>query len=456
MPHHHVTDREVSLFISGRLEGPGLKSFVRQALHPCLECRRKLSHYAPVLDDAESPPPEPLMGASAEYDAVLDRVFSGLERHVALAAEEKAVTARLVQERRELSEDAVTIEDPRAVEEHYGAWIEAHLALSFELRYRNPYKMMIVALGASLAAKKLGRRESDRARYSPAQITDLRVRTLIELANAQRLNHLYHDANNALAEAAQLLEDGEGESLTTGRFLDVQASLRMDERKLDDALKILGELHRHYLEVGEIHLAGRALISLGIALALQQNPQEAAANLRKGLKMLDRLRDPKLVVNAEFELLHSMTDLGDFREASNMLMKSGLWQAFADDPLNFLKLRWVEGKIFAGLGKLRRAKKAFSEAKEEFLLRDRSYLAAMLNLELAKVLLRQNRAEEVEPLAQEALEIFRRLNVDREAVRAMSFLHDASQQRQLTLEIVQRVAVFLDRLERQPGLRFAL
>jgi tetratricopeptide (TPR) repeat protein len=456
LPHHHVTDREVSLFISGRLEGLDFQSFVRQALHPCLECRRKLGHYAPVLDDAEPPPPEALMEVSAEYDAVLDRVFSGLERHVALATQEKAVTARLIQERRDLPDDAVTIEDPHAVEEHYGAWIEAHLTLSFELRYRDPYKMMIVALGASLAAKKLGRRESDRARYSPAQITDLRARTLIELANAQRLNHLYHDANNALAEAAGLLEDGEGDPLTAGRLLDVQASLLMDERKLDEALRHLGRLHRHYLGFGETHLAGRALISKGIALHRNGRPKEAVEALRKGLAALLPERDPKLFATSQQALVHALVDAEEFSEAGTLFMKSGLRQVFADDPLNLLKLNVVEGKIFAGLGKLRRAEKAFSEVKEELLLRDRSYLAAMLNLELAKVLLRQNRAEEVEPLAQEALEIFRRLNVDREAVRAMSYLHDASQQRQLTLEIVQRVAVFLDRLERQPGLRFAL
>jgi len=135
-------------------------------------------------------------------------------------------------------------------------------------------------------------------------------------------------------------------------------------------------------------------------------------------------------------------------------MESGLRHAFADDPLNLLKLRWVEGKIFAGLGKLRRAGEIFTEVKEQFLRRDREYLVAMMDLELAGVLLRQGRADEVEPLAEEALEIFQDLEVGREALKAVRFLREACRRKQATADLVQQVVTFLNRLERQPGLRF--
>jgi hypothetical protein len=80
----------------------------------------------------------------------------------------------------------------------------------------------------------------------------------------------------------------------------------------------------------------------------------------------------------------------------------------------------------------------------------------MLDLELAEVLLRQGRSEEVEPLAEEALEIFQELRVDREALRAVHTLRNACRRRLVTAELVRHVVTFLNRLERRPGLHFAV
>jgi hypothetical protein len=54
------------------------------------------------------------------------------------------------------------------------------------------------------------------------------------------------------------------------------------------------------------------------------------------------------------------------------------------------------------------------------------------------------------------LEIFKDLNVSREAERAVRYLRDACRQGAATVDLVQRVVSFLNRLEHQPGLRFAL
>ena len=102
------------------------------------------------------------------------------------------------------------------------------------------------------------------------------------------------------------------------------------------------------------------------------------------------------------------------------------------------------------------AEMIFTEVKEEFLRRDREYLVAMMDLELAGVLLRQGRADEVEPLAAEALEIFQDLEISREALKAVRILREACRRKIATAELVQEVVAFLNRLERQPGLRFAL
>jgi hypothetical protein len=57
-----------------------------------------------------------------------------------------------------------------------GAKVEALLALSHEMRYRDPEGMRDLALSAVFVAQRMGRRERDRGRYTPTQIVDLQVR----------------------------------------------------------------------------------------------------------------------------------------------------------------------------------------------------------------------------------------------------------------------------------------
>jgi tetratricopeptide (TPR) repeat protein len=252
-----------------------------------------------------------------------------------------------------------------------------------------------------------------------------------------------------------LVEDGHCDPQTEARLMDVYASVLMDQRQLAEAIALLEKLHHHYLQYGETHLAGRALIKKGTALHADEHHQRAVDALRGGLAALRADKDPKLLAVGRHTLILALVEAGRFSEAGQLLMESGLRHAFADDPLNLLKLRGVEAKIFAGLGKLRRAEQIFTEVKKEFLVHHREYLVAMVNLELAAVLLRQGRPNEVEPLAEEALEIFRGLGVGREALKALRYLREACRQKVATVEIVQQVTRFLSRLERQPELRFS-
>ncbi|HEY2736818.1 MAG TPA: hypothetical protein VGK45_00345, partial [Thermoanaerobaculia bacterium] len=63
-----------------------------------------------------------------------------------------------------------------------GAVLDALLALSYEMRYRDPKAMKDLAEAAALVAKRLSQND-----YTLTQIVDMHVRTLGELANACRL-----------------------------------------------------------------------------------------------------------------------------------------------------------------------------------------------------------------------------------------------------------------------------
>ena len=172
------------------------------------------------------------------------------------------------------------------------------------------------------------------------------------------------------------------------------------------------------------------------------------------MRLLEEERDPQLLSIGNQALLDALTDCGEYRQASRLLLQSGLREAFADEPLNLLKLRWVEGKIHAGSGRLAQSERAFSGVRSEFLRRAQIYDAALVGLELAAVWLRQGRSAEVGELAEELHATFDDLGVQREGARALYFVREACRRRAVTVPMIERTRQFLERLPWHPGLRF--
>lgn len=170
---------------------------------------------------------------------------------------------------------------------------------------------------------------------------------------------------------------------------------------------------------------------------------------------MDPARDPQLAAIARYELIHSLVDCDRYQEAGRILLKSDLRQAFSSQPLNLLKLRWLEAKIALGMERLPKAESALRQVQREFHNHGQEYDAALVGLDLAEVLLRRGGAAEVRLLAREILETFEDLGIQPEALKAMRYLRTACERETATPGMVQRVVTFLRRLEWQPQLRFA-
>jgi hypothetical protein len=84
------------------------------------------------------------------------------------------------------------------------------------------------------------------------------------------------------------------------------------------------------------------------------------------------------------------------------------------------------------------------------------YDAALLGLELMEVWMRQGgRGAEVHEMAEEVLDTFEELKVQREARYAVRFLEAACRQELAAPWLVRKVVSFLRQLEWTPGLHFA-
>jgi tetratricopeptide (TPR) repeat protein len=440
----HATDEEIEGFLMERLEPARFRKVLRHLMRGCPQCARRLAplgitnvRMLPPLDAAEE----------SVYDAVLDRAFGKVADELARVEREKRRRKRILAAARR---NRKGLGNALGKDGERPSWpvVEALLELSYEARYRDPQEMLELAFAAEYASRNLDARE-----YPPALIADFQARTLAELGNAYRLNEDFEAAEDAFARAGDRFEEGTGDVLLLARLLDLEASLRQSQRRLPEAIALLEHLAILYKQIGERHLAGRALIKTGVNTYYDGRPREAVSFLRNGMTMLDPARDPQLIRISQLNLLQALVDAGDLQEARQLLLESDLRRKLAGEPLNLLRLRWTEGKIHAGQGKLWRAEAIFREVREGFLEREMDYDAALVGLELIEVRLRMDRHEDVTKLALEILDTFEDLGVEPEALRAMRYLAEACWAKLATPSMAIWVRKFLRPLDLEPGLQ---
>jgi tetratricopeptide (TPR) repeat protein len=462
MAEQHMTEEEVRWFVEGDLRPERRRALVAHLLAGCPACLRRAASLAPFLDPpdvedevAEPAPAEPSAAEAAAYDSVIlrcGRAVSALAPRLWEEARQREAFLARVGDGRSLSIDAI-LRAGAELEMPTRPLVDALLALSFAERARHPGRMLALAtVGANLAANL--HLSAEAALYSPQEAADLAARAWGELANACRVGDKFSAAEEGLARAEAARAAGSGDLLVLARLLDLEASLRTDQRRFAEAYRLLDQAYEIYAEIGERHLAGRVLIKRGIGLFYDGDLEQAAGLFRRGLSLLDPDGDPQLIATGRQTLLYTLAAGGQYAEAAELLLRSGLREAFPE-PLNLLKVRWLEARIYAGLGKSGRAEGVFREILAEFTSAGVEYEAALVRLELAGVLLHTPaRYEEVERQAAEAYQTFERLEVGPEALRAVAYLRKACRGRQATAALVREVVLFLERLEARPHLRF--
>ncbi|HSS52304.1 MAG TPA: hypothetical protein VLX28_25460 [Thermoanaerobaculia bacterium] len=443
----HLTMQEIEALLTGRLSKPKRLDAIRHLVAGCGPCGTLLLQAVPakgVEDEVPGP------WAEAAYEGCLNRAFaavSHVEKQWHRENEKLARVLELLGPSPQMLE-GLTLQQVRT----YRGWplVEALLRRAGEARFRDPLAMRALCFLAKEHAESL-----DPELYvQPALVFDLRARAWAELANAHRVNEEQEQADDALAQAASYRQQGTGDPLLQARISDLEASLRRAQRRFAEAIALLDDACDIYHSVGDSHLAGRALIKKGICARTAGEPRDAIQWIREGQSQLDGSRDPRLAAIGKQVLLDAMADCGQFQQASRMLMSSGLRQAFAADPLNLLRLRWVEGKILAGRDRLARAERALSEVRRGFEERGLDYDAALVGLELAAVWLRQGKTAEVRELAQDMLDTFEELEIEREAFRALWFFNEVCRHEVATARMAHGVRSFLGRLHAEPQLRF--
>ncbi len=154
----------------------------------------------------------------------------------------------------------------------------------------------------------------------------------------------------------------------------------------------------------------------------------------------------QLLVNL-CHLGHAAAAEQGFPEVKALALKLG-------NHLDQLRVKWLEGKIAAGLGRSGDAIIALAEVRSEFLALDIAYDTALVTLELAEVHASLGHTAAVKRLAQQSVPIFEAQGVHQEARRALALFSQAADEERVSAELVQRVVTYLYRSRYDARVRY--
>jgi tetratricopeptide (TPR) repeat protein/transcriptional regulator with XRE-family HTH domain len=275
------------------------------------------------------------------------------------------------------------------------------------------------------------------------------------LANARRVGGDLAGAEEALAGSARLQADppeGRPELPEPWRLLDLEASLRIDLLQLPEALRLLDRAAEAAPRTGPIR--AHLLCIRSIALDRMEDPEGAIAALREALTQIDPEAEPHLLCMLQSNLAESLTCAGRAAEAADMLPLLRRLQAQLGNGLNQIRMRWLEGKIDASLGRLDRAIEALSWVRAAFAREDVRYDEAQAGMELAGLYLKKGRTADVKRLVLQMQPVFRAKGVHAEVKKALDLFRRAVEMETATPELAGRVAGYLRRARYDPELVF--
>lgn len=296
--------------------------------------------------------------------------------------------------------------------------------------------------------------ELDVRRYGSELVNDFKARSWACLGEVLRSRGDLRGADEAFTVADNLLMNGTGDVLEEARLLELKATLRRDQLRLDDAHALLDDVLAVYRQFRDFHQVGRALVQKGSVYGAANEFEPAIRWLRKGLGLIDPTRERRLELSARHSLMLYLHESGRDQEAWFLLKASRPEFVEHGGELLKLRLRWLEGKIQQSLDRLTEAEEALVESRRGLLEQGAAFEAALVCLDLAGLYAAQSRAGEMRLLVEEMLPIFQSRDIHREAIAALIVFQQAVRMEKLSSDLLDEIRTFLRRARTDHKLRF--
>lgn len=219
----------------------------------------------------------------------------------------------------------------------------------------------------------------------------------------------------------------------------LEASLRLDQRRLGEADRQLANAARFYRAAGDQQNYARVLLQRGIVAFHRPDPEKAAGLCQEAAGLFATHGPRDLYAAARLNLAIALTDLGRYAEAAALIAEHRPLYEDPDKPETAFRLAWIEGRLARGLGDEEAAERHFALARQGYAAAGNAFNAALVALDLAELYLARGRTAEVQPLARATAEVFADRDVAPEVLRAAALFHEAAAAERLTLELLARL-----------------
>ena len=313
---------------------------------------------------------------------------------------------------------------------------------SHGVRYQEPARMLHFANLARLAAEACPVEASG----SEPRQADLRAQAWRQYGNSLRvLGHL-REAEEAISVARRHLEEGTRDPLLRARFCTQAVSLRLAQRRFDEAIDLAEEAGQIYTDLEDDHAFASTLVQKAMASLYAGEGEESIRLLNRAIPLVDAERDPNLLLSACHNLVRSYIELGRPEQALSLYSETRDLYRRSEDPLFKLRLAWQEGLLLRDLGHLRASETTLLQARQGFVDRELFYEAALISLDLAAVYVKLQAEAELKQTVAETVPIFRALGVERELLGSLLQLQQPSPQNRQTLALLQVLSVRIEQL----------
>jgi tetratricopeptide (TPR) repeat protein len=421
-------------------------------LAACLECRERLRLLLHTRSSRRAAKVLPFRRGQAlltDYEPALEGVSRSLYSIEDAYGRERTAALSLYAELIQHPVERRTLLARNCSRFHTWGFCEFLLYRSREQNFQNP------TLGESLALLAVEVLDHlDGSMYGCEPLEDLRARAWSYVANSRRVQTDFPGAEEAFTFAFSFLKLGTGDLMEKALVLDLKASLLTKQRHFSKALSLLQRSMAIFLDFGETHRAGRALVKMSSVHSLAGEPEKAISLRYRALELIDPAREPRLLLVAWHNLIEDLTETGQFMEAQKLLVKARPLYLKFPHPWFQNPRKWVEGKIARGLGQTAQAETLFLRVRDGFLLADAAYDTALVSLDLASLYAEQGRMAELKRIAEEMVPIFSSRQIHREALAALDYWRQAVGTEQACATLIAGIASFLKRAQHNPELRF--
>lgn len=255
-------------------------------------------------------------------------------------------------------------------------------------------------------------------------------------ANAERVSGRLPEADEAFRRCHVLLQAADGLSLVhQSRLLDLEASLRKDQRQLTEALHLLDRA----LTVAVTPTAAiRVLVKKGRVLEELGRFAEALATLANAAARTDNTVSLRLRLSVRFNTVANLWHLERYDEAAAGLAEVHALARLLNRRMDLLRVRWLEARIEVAQGNRGTGIAILREVSRAFAALGVPYDTALASQELTVLLLEAGHAEEVRALAREIAPIFAAQGVEREALANYRIFLGAAERQAVTLEAARQ------------------